>query len=140
MQFTSFIKTVMIWALLVCIGVSASKRMHKLTQHGGPDKVATDELQTRYPGLDLEDVCKQAKNPKCEAIIDSFCIKSCSAKLCSKHGSIRAMCRLMCEAEDLLPQCSKMGPSIGKKRYLKTQVYPLPGHQIYQQGYLPPQN
>lgn len=141
MRVTSLIKTVMIWAMLVCIGISASKRMHKMIRHGGPDKVAADEQQTRYPGLDLEDMCKQAKNPKCEAIIDNFCIKSCSAKLCSKYGSIRAMCRLMCEAEDLLPQCSKMGPSTGKERYIKTQINPKLGQQqMYQQGYLLPPN
>jgi hypothetical protein len=137
MKVTSLIKTALIWAILVSIGICASKRMHKMTGHGGPDKVAADEQQSPYPALDLEEICKQAKNPKCEGIIDNFCIKSCSAKLCAKHGSIRAMCRLMCEAEDLLPQCSKMGPSQGADWV--QSIYPFPNQQFYQQAYPPPQ-
>ena len=129
----------MMWALLVCVGLSVSKPVHKLTPHGGPDKVAADEQPSKYPALDLEDLCKQSKNPKCEAIVDSFCMKSCTAKLCEKHGSIRAMCRLMCEAEDLLPQCSKMGPSGARNSMPQNQpMYPyqnqLPLQNQYPQG------
>jgi hypothetical protein len=83
-------------------------------QHGGPDPVSVDEQQSRYPPVDLEDTCKQARNPNCEAIIDRFCIKSCSTQLCSEHGSIRGMCRLMCDTEDLPHECLKMGPSKAK--------------------------
>jgi hypothetical protein len=39
------------------------------------------------------------------------------------------MCRLMCEAEDLLPQCSKMGPSDAIKTVPPPQplfLYPYP--------------
>lgn len=140
MQIKSVIGTAMIWAMLVCIAISASKRIDKMTLHGGADKVAADEQQSRYPAFDLEDLCKQAKNPKCEAIIDDFCTKSCNAKLCAKHGSIRGMCRLMCEAEDLLPQCSKMGPSkvVEKKpRKEQRQSPPYQNQQTYQQGNRP---
>lgn len=101
----------MIWTILVSIGFSVSKPVKEMIIRGGSDIIAADEQPARYPALDLEDLCKHAKNPKCEAIIDSFCIKSCNAKLCAKYGSIRGMCRLMCEAEELLPECSKMGPS-----------------------------
>lgn len=101
----------MFWIALGSICFSDSSPVHKLTQHGGPDPVAADEQQSHYPALDLEDTCKQAQNPKCEAIIDRFCIKSCSTQLCAEHGSIRGMCRLMCDAEDLPHECLKMGPS-----------------------------
>lgn len=101
----------MIWALLASLGVSVSKPIKEMVRHGGPDKVAPDEQPARYPALDLEDLCKQSKNPKCEAIVDSFCTKSCHAALCAQYGSIRGMCRLMCEAEDLVPECAKMGRS-----------------------------
>lgn len=110
MKIKAIFGTGMIWAIMVCVVLSVSKPVHKMTPHGGPDKVAADEQPSKYPALDLEDLCKQSKNPKCEVIVDDFCTKSCLAKLCEKYGSIRAMCRLMCEAEDLLPQCSRMSP------------------------------
>lgn len=138
MKIKAIFGTVVIWVLLISIGLSVSKPVKEMVRHGGPDKVAPDEQPERYPALDLEDLCKQSKNPKCEAIVDSFCMKSCIAKLCAKHGSIRAMCRLMCEAEDLLPQCSQMGTFRGKDRYQKPQSYPVPEQQPYQQGFFPP--
>jgi hypothetical protein len=90
---------------------AVSKRFHSMKQHRGPDKVGADETQARYPALDLEDLCKLTKNPKCEAVVENFCLKSCNDVLCADHGSIRGMCRLMCEAEDLPPPCLKMGSS-----------------------------
>jgi hypothetical protein len=110
MKFKAIFGIVMIWALLTPNVFSVSKPAKDMFARGGPDIVAPDEQPAKYPALDLEDLCKHAKNPKCEAIVDSFCIKSCNAKLCSKYGSIRGMCRLMCEAEDLLPECSQMRP------------------------------
>ena len=110
MRITVVRGTLVLW--MVLIGVSFAqvpKNFGKVENKS--DKVAADEEQSRYPALDLEDLCKQAKNPKCEAIVDGFCLKSCNAALCAQHGSIRGMCRLMCEAEDLPPQCLKMGPS-----------------------------
>ena len=127
----------MIWAMLASLGFSVSKPLKEMVKHGGPDKIAPDEQPTRYPALDLEDLCKQSKNPKCEAIVDSFCVKSCHAELCVQHGSIRGMCRLMCEAEDLVPECAKMGPSGPMASMPQNQsIYPYQN----QQGYLFPQN
>jgi hypothetical protein len=111
MKFKAIFGMVLVWALLAPNGFSVSKPFKEMIARGGADIVAPDEQLAKYPALDLEDLCQNAKNPKCEAILDGFCIKSCNAKLCSKYGSIRGMCRLMCEAEDLLPECSKMGPS-----------------------------
>lgn len=121
MQTKALLSTLMIWVIFACTSFSASKRFPKMATHGGPDIVGADEQQSRYPALDLEDLCKQAKNPKCEAIIDNFCLKSCNPGLCSKRGSIRGMCRLMCEAEDLPPSCSNMGPSKRKQNKLLKQ-------------------
>lgn len=75
------------------------------------DMVSPDEQPQKYEALDLQDVCKNTKNPKCEAIIDNFCAKTCSTFLCATYGSVRGMCRLICEGEDLLPECIKRGPS-----------------------------
>ncbi len=128
----------MIWAVLVCIGLSVSKPVHKMVTRGGPDKIAVDEQPSRYPALDLEDLCQQSKNPKCEAIVDDFCRKSCVANLCSAYGSIRGMCRLMCEAEDLFPECSKMGPSGAMGSMPQNQqMYPYPNQQVYPYGAAP---
>lgn len=118
---------VMILGLLAPTGFSVSKPVKEMVTHGGPDIVAADEQPARYPALDLEDLCKHAKNPKCEAVVDSFCIKTCNAKLCSKYGSIRGMCRLMCEAEDLLPECSQMRPP----KPIKTIPQPQPPFPYY---------
>ena len=131
MKIKTLFGTALIWAMLVCIGLSVSKRMQKMTHRSKSDKVAVDEQPSQYPAIDLEDFCKQAKNPKCEAIVDNYCHKTCNANLCAQYGSVRAMCRLMCEAEDLLPQCSKMGPS--KKPEKK-----LPNLQQSYQMYYPP--
>ena len=126
----------MIWAMAVCIGLSVSKPVHKMVTRGGPDKIAVDEQPSRYPALDLEDLCKQSKNPKCEPIVDDFCGKSCVAELCSKYGSIRGMCRLMCEAEDLLPECSKMGPSGANNSIPQNQLmYPYQNQLPLQYSY-----
>lgn len=111
MQVKSAFGIMLTWVLLACVTFAVSKRFHNMKEHGGPDKVGADEMQARYPALDLEDLCKLTKNPKCEAIVENFCMKSCSEILCADHGSIRGMCRLMCEAEDLPPQCLKMGSS-----------------------------
>jgi hypothetical protein len=111
MQIQSFLRIAMSWSLAICVSVAVPKTMHKMTHPGGPDTIGADERQTRYPAVDLETLCKGSKNPKCEAIVDHFCDKSCVANLCAKHGSIRSMCRLLCEEEDLMPQCAKMGPS-----------------------------
>jgi hypothetical protein len=124
MRISSLKGVVIIWVLMCAIGICGSKRSHKMLRDQSPDIVAADEEETRYPGLDLEDTCKKAKNPKCEAVIDSFCIKSCNPYLCGEHGSIRGMCRLMCEAEDLPSQCTNMGP-------LKFE--PLPTFDAFQQ-------
>jgi hypothetical protein len=140
MKFKAIFGIVMIWILLVPSGFSVSKPAKEMFARGGADIVAPDEQPAKYPALDLEDLCKHAKNPKCEAIVDSFCIKSCNAKLCSKYGSIRGMCRLMCEAEDLLPQCSQMGSSgAGDTVPQKDTKNLYRSQEIYQQGYLPPQ-
>lgn len=112
MRFKTFIKTTVVWLLLlVCISPAATKRMQNMAKRPMSDTVAADEKPTQYPALDLEDLCRKAKNPKCEAIIDNYCYKACNVDLCSQFGSIRAMCRLMCEAEDLLPQCLNMKSS-----------------------------
>ncbi len=141
MKIKAIFGAVVIWSMLISMGFSVSKPVKEMVRHGGPDKVAPDEQLQKYPALDLEDLCNQSKNPKCEAIVDSFCMKSCIAKLCKKHGSIRAMCRLMCEAEDLLPQCAQMGPSGGGKSTPQNQqMNPYQNQQAYPQGYFPPQN
>lgn len=111
MQVKSFIRTAFIWTMLVCISFSISKDVQKMAKPVGPDKVGVDEKQARYEGLDLEDICKDAKNPYCKEIVDDYCNKSCRSELCAQHGSIRGMCRLMCEGEDLPPECLKMKPS-----------------------------
>ena len=102
--------TLIIWAVFVGVSFSRVPKNFGKVQNN-TDKVAADEEPSQYSAFDLQDLCKQSENPKCEAIIDRFCLKSCAAVLCAQHGSIRGMCRLMCEAEDLLPQCLKMGPS-----------------------------
>jgi hypothetical protein len=111
MQVRSIFGTAFIWAMLACISLSVSKNVQTMGKHVGPDKVGVDEQQSRYEGLDLEDICKNAKNPYCKEIVNDYCNKSCQSKLCAKHGSVRGMCRLMCEAEDLPVECLKMGPS-----------------------------
>lgn len=128
-----------IWAMLVCIGLSVSKPIHEMIAQGGSDKVAVDERPSRYPALDLEDLCKQSQNPKCEALVDDFCRKSCTVSLCSEYGPIRGMCRLMCEAEDLLPECSKMGPSGAQNSMSQQnpQMYPYQNQQVYPYGMVP---
>lgn len=134
MRINSLSRALLIWMLLATIAFSVSKRFHKMLRHEGPDITAADEEHARYPALDLEDTCKKAKNPKCEAIIDRFCIKSCTPYLCGEHGSIRGMCRLMCEVEDLPPQCIKMAPTkiepthnnnTSRELYGSQQVYPF---------------
>lgn len=135
MKFKAIFGAVMIWALLAPNGFSVSKPAKEMFARGEPDIVAPDEQPAKYPALDLEDLCKHAKNPKCEAIVDSFCIKSCNAKLCSKYGSIRGMCRLMCEAEDLLPQCSQMRLQKPVENIPPSQPQPLFPYQYqYPQG------
>ena len=140
MKFKAIFGIVMIWALLAPNGFSVSKPAKEMFARGGPDIVAPDEQPAKYPALDLEDLCKHAKNPKCEAIVDSFCIKSCNAKLCLKYGSIRGMCRLMCEAEELLPECSKMGPSGASNSIPQNQpMYTYQNRQVYPSGVVPSQ-
>lgn len=134
MKFKMLFGAVMAWAVVVSIGFSVSKPVKEMIARGGPDKVAPDERPARYPALDLEDLCNSAKNPKCEALIDSFCIKTCNAKLCANYGSIRGMCRLMCEAEDLVPECSKMGPSKVDKAVPPNQQPQAPPLYLYPQG------
>jgi len=138
MKFKSIFGVVMIWAILASLGVSVSKPIKEMVKHGGSDKVAPDEQPARYPALDLEDLCKQSKNPKCEAIVDSFCTKSCQAALCTQYGSIRGMCRLMCEAEDLVPECSKMGRSGPMASTPQNQsMYPYQNQPLYPHGRVP---
>ena len=127
MRLKEIFGVVMLLGLLTPAGFSVSKPVKEMVTRGGPDIVAADEQPARYPALDLEDLCKHAKNPKCEAVVDSFCIKSCNAKLCSKYGSIRGMCRLMCEAEDLLPECSQMRPP----KPINTIPHPQPPFPYY---------
>lgn len=111
MKVKSVVGATMVWVLLVPSGFSVSKPLEEMITRERSDTIAPDEEPARYPALDLEELCKNARNPRCEPIVDSFCIKACRGELCSTHGSIRGMCRLMCEAEDLPPPCSKMGPS-----------------------------
>jgi hypothetical protein len=135
MQCTSILRTIIIWVLMASVAFCVTKRLHRMLHHGGPDIVAADEQQSVYPPLDLEDTCKGSKNPKCEAIIDNYCIKSCSANLCAEHGSIRGMCRLMCEAEDLPPQCLKMGPSMVDHDHSWTSpIQVFPNQPMYPYG------
>lgn len=113
MDIKALLGVLVLWGAFACASVAVPKDFGRIAPGDRADRVAADEEQSRYPALDLEDLCKGAKNPKCEAIVDGFCLKSCNPSLCATHGSIRGMCRLMCEAEDLPPQCSKMGPSRG---------------------------
>ena len=106
----------MIWGLMAFLCLSVPENIHKMVRRGGPDKVGVDEEQEKYPALELDDLCKSSKNPKCEPIVDRYCEKSCSPRLCGKRGSIRSMCRLICEAEDLVPECLKRGPTQFKKK------------------------
>ena len=137
MHVKSLFGAALIWTMLACMSFSVSKHIQTMGKHVGPDKIGVDEKQSRYEGLDLEDICKDAKNPYCKAIIDDYCNKSCRSKLCAKHGSIRGMCRLMCEAEDLPPECLKMGPSSTNSLSQNPQMYPYQGQQVYQQGTVP---
>lgn len=104
-----------IWAMLIFPGFSAPFLHKAAPKKGKPDTFSADEMHLRYPALDLEDLCKPSENPKCEAVVDAFCLKSCTENLCASRGSIRGMCRLMCEAEDLPASCLKMGPTRKKK-------------------------
>jgi hypothetical protein len=117
--------------MVVCMSFSVTRYVPKIGTHVGPDKVGVDEKQSRYEGLDLEDICKDAKNPYCKEIIDDYCNKSCQSKLCAKHGSIRGMCRLMCEAEDLPPECLKMGSTKLPQTHQRGQNWP----QGYSENY-----
>ena len=119
----------MIWGIMASLSICVPENIHKMIRRGGPDKVGVDEQQEKYPALELDDLCQNTKNPKCEPIVDRYCEKSCSPKLCGRHGSIRSMCRLVCEAEDLVPECLKMGPTQFKKKKKwnpPTQPYPNP--------------
>jgi hypothetical protein len=110
-----FILSLGVWLALADAGLSIthhSKKNYIEKKHNNaPDVASPDEFPQTYEAIDLQDICKNTKNPKCEAIIDNFCNKACNAPLCSTHGSLRGMCRLMCEREDLIPQCIKKGPS-----------------------------
>jgi hypothetical protein len=135
MRVVVVLETLLIWMVFITLGsAQVPKNFGKVENKS--DKVAADEEQSQYPAFDLEDLCKQSKNPKCEAIVDRFCLKSCSAALCAHHGSIRGMCRLMCEAEDLPPQCLKMGPSKGteNKPWFQQDAPQQWGQQWYPQG------
>ena len=121
----------LVWAVLAVTSFSVSKHfLSKPSQEIG-DKIGADEQKSRYEGLDIEDICKNAKNPHCKAIVNDYCHKTCRAKLCAKLGSIRSMCRLMCEAEDLPPECLKMGSSRVKRKNLWSQSM---NSQLNQQG------
>ncbi len=111
----------LMWAVLTVTSFSVSKHFLSKPPQESEDKVGADEQKLRYEGLDIEDICKPAKNPHCKAIINDYCHKTCRAKLCAKHGTIRSMCRLMCEAEDLSPECLKMGSSRVKRKNLLSQ-------------------
>lgn len=121
MLIKSILGVLLIWVGLTVTSFSVSKHLFSKTSQETEDKVGADEQKSRYEGLDIEDICKNAKNPHCKAIINDYCHKSCRAKLCAKQGTIRSMCRLMCEAEDLPPECLKMGNSITKRKNLWSQ-------------------
>jgi len=120
-----------LWGMFSCASAAVPENFGKIAPANRLDKIAADEELSQYPALDLEDTCKGGKNPKCEAIIDNFCLKACRPALCATHGSIRGMCRLMCEAEDLPFECSKMGPS----KIIRNN----PWQQQGQWGWPPPQ-
>lgn len=93
--------------------LAPSSEATKKVLHRPPltDNTSPDEKPLRYEPIDSVEFCRQTKNPKCDAIINNYCDKACSSLLCASHGSIRGMCRMVCETEDLPPECLKMGPS-----------------------------
>jgi hypothetical protein len=87
------------------------------------DDFSSDERikPPKYEAIAAEDLCRASDNPKCEEILDDFCDsnKACSRESCGVYGSIRGMCRLLCEAEGLSPECLKMGPT---KKAVKSET------------------
>lgn len=117
-----------IWPLMLGLSLSVPKSIHKAAQKEKSDVKGVDEVQIKYPNIELDSLCKGTENPKCESIIDGFCDKTCIPNLCAKHGSIRSMCRMVCETEDLVPECSKMGPSNVVKKSPQRRKY-MPVYQ-----------
>ena len=108
MEAKSFFGKVLIGTMIAsCICFAKSDR--------NSDDFSSDEQikPPKYEAIAAEDLCRASDNPKCEEILDDFCDskKACNPEFCSGHGSIRGMCRLVCEAEGLSPECLKMGPT-----------------------------